>query len=77
MSPAQQKLQIWIGGALNIFKLIGINSTCAQILGKFKKIYKMSENVKNFENFQEKKSNFSLVLNSLARYSGTLGQRFG
>jgi hypothetical protein len=37
VSPVQQELQIWTGGALNITKLIGMNSTFAQILGKLKK----------------------------------------
>ena len=37
---------------LNIIKLIGMISTFAQILGKFKK-YIMSENLKNFESLQE------------------------
>ena len=54
MSPVEQELQIWTGGALNIIKLIGINSIFAQILGKFKK-NKMSKNLKNFENLKEKK----------------------
>ena len=54
MSPLQQKLQNWTGGALNIIKLIGINSTFAQILGKLKN-NKMSENLKNFENLTEKR----------------------
>ena len=54
MSPVQQEPQIWTGGALNIIKLIGINSIFAQILGKFKK-NKMSKNLKNFENLKEKK----------------------
>ena len=54
MSPVQQEPQIWTGGALNIIKLIGMNSTFAQILGKLKK-NKMSENLKNFENLKEKK----------------------
>ena len=47
MSPIQQEPQIWTGGALNIIKLIGMNSTFAQILGKLKEI-KMSENLKNY-----------------------------
>jgi hypothetical protein len=64
VSPVQQELQIWTGGTLNITKLIGMNSTFAQILGKFKN-NKMSENLKNFENLTEKKSKFSLVLTSL------------
>ena len=54
MSPLQQKLQNWTGGALNIIKLIGMNSTFAQILEKLIK-NKMSENLKNFENLKEKK----------------------
>jgi hypothetical protein len=45
VSPSQQKLQNWTGGALNIIKLIGMNSTFAQILGKLI-INKMSENLK-------------------------------
>jgi hypothetical protein len=64
MSPLQQELQNWTGGALNVIKLIEINSTFAQILGKLMK-NKMSENLKNFENLKGKKSKFSLVLNSL------------
>ena len=54
MSTVQQELQIWTGGALNIIKLIGMNSTFAQIMGKLRnnKIYK---NLKNFENLKEKK----------------------
>ena len=54
MSPVQQELQIWTGGALNIIKLIGMNSTFAQILGKLKN-NKMSKNLKNFENLKGKK----------------------
>ena len=54
MSPLQQELQNWTGGALNIIKLIGMNSTFAQILGKLIK-NKMSENLKNFENLKERK----------------------
>ena len=54
MSPVEQELQIWTGGALNIIKLIGINSTFAQILEKLKN-NKMSKNLKNFENLKEKK----------------------
>ena len=38
MNPVRQELQIWTGGALNIIKLIGMNSTFAQMLGKLKKI---------------------------------------
>jgi hypothetical protein len=34
----QQEPQIWTGGALNIIRLTGMNSTFAQILGKLKKI---------------------------------------
>ena len=45
MNPVRQELQIWTGGALNIIKLIGMNSTFAQMLGKFKK-NNMSENLK-------------------------------
>ena len=37
------------------WKLIGMNSTFAQILGKLKR-NKMSENLKNFENLKEKKN---------------------
>ena len=54
MSPVQQELQIWNGGTLNIIKLIGMNSTFTQILGKLKN-NKMSENLKNFENLTEKR----------------------
>ena len=54
MSPVQQELQIRTGGALNIIKPMGMNSTFAQILGKLKN-NKMSENLKNFENLKEKK----------------------
>ena len=54
MSPAQQELQIWTGGTLNIIKLIGRNSTFPQILGKLKN-NKMSGNLKNFENLTEKR----------------------
>ena len=54
MSPVQQELQIWTGGTLNIIRLIGMNSTFAQILGKLKN-NKLSENLKNFENLKEKK----------------------
>ena len=53
MSQVQQELQNWTGGALNIIKWIGMNSTFAQILGKLK-LNKMSENLKNFENLKEK-----------------------
>ena len=61
MSPVQQELQTWTGGALNIIKLIGINSTFAQILGKLKN-NKMSENLKNLENLKEKSQNSALCL---------------
>ena len=37
MSPVQKKIQISTGGALNITKFIGTNSTFAHILGKLKK----------------------------------------
>ena len=37
MNPVQQELQIWTGGALNVIKLIGMNSILAQILGKFER----------------------------------------
>jgi hypothetical protein len=57
VSPLQQKLQNWTGGALNIIKLIGMNSTFAQILEKLIK-NKMSENSKNFENLKERKVKF-------------------
>ena len=50
----QQEPQIWTGGALNIIRLTGMNSTFAQILGKLKN-NKISENLKNFENLKEKK----------------------
>ena len=63
MSPLQQELQNWTGRAL-IIKLIGMNSTIAQVLGKLIK-NKMSENLKNFENLKEKNSKFSLVLNPM------------
>jgi hypothetical protein len=81
VSPVQQKLQTWTGGALNIIKLIGMNSTFAQILGKFEK-NKMSENLKNLENLKKKESKFSLVFNPLTsqklpRCSRPLSQRFG
>ena len=81
MSPLQEVLQTWTGGALNIINLIGINSTFAQILGKLKKD-KMSENLKSLENFKEKKSKFSLVFNPLTsqklpRCSRPLSHRFG
>jgi hypothetical protein len=59
VSPVQQELQIWTGGTLNIIKLIGMNSTFAHIIGKFKN--KMSENLKNFENLTEKKSQNSAL----------------
>ena len=49
MNPVQQKLPNWTGGALNIIKLVGINSTFAQFF------LKMAENLKNFENLKEKK----------------------
>ena len=67
VSPVQQELQIWTGGALNIFELIGMNSTFLQILGKFRK---------------NKMSKFSFVLNpltsqKLARCSRPLSHRFG
>jgi hypothetical protein len=54
VSPVQQQLQIWTGGALNIIKLIGMNSTFAQILRKLRN-NKLSENLKNLENLKEKK----------------------
>ena len=81
MSPVQQELQTWTGGALNIIRLIGMNSTFAHILGKLKK-NKMSENLKNLENLQEEKSIFSLVFISLTsqklpRCSRSLSYRFG
>jgi hypothetical protein len=55
VSPAQQELQIWTGGTLNIIKLIRMNSTLAQILGKLKN-NKMSKNLKNLENLTEKRA---------------------
>jgi hypothetical protein len=81
VSPVQQDLQTWTGSALNIIRLIAINSTFAQILGKFKK-NKMSENLKNLENLKDKKSKFSLVFNPLTsqklpRCSRPLSHRFG
>jgi hypothetical protein len=81
VSPVQQELQIWTGGALNVIKLIGMNSIFAQILGKLKN-NKLSRNLKNFENLKEKKSKFSLVLNpltsqKLAKCSRPLSHRFG
>jgi hypothetical protein len=81
VSPVQQELQTWTGGALNIIKLIGMNSTFAQISGKLKK-NKMSENLKNLENLKEEKSIFSLVFNQLTsqklpRCSRSLSHRFG
>jgi hypothetical protein len=42
------------------YKLIGMNSTFAQILGKLIK-NKMSENLKNFENLKEKKGQNSAL----------------
>jgi hypothetical protein len=45
--PSRVGIQIWTGGALNIIKLIRMNSTFAQILGKLIKD-KMFENLKNF-----------------------------
>ena len=56
MSPVQQELQTWTGGALNVIKLIGMNSTFAKNFRKIKK--KMSENLKNLENLKDKKSKF-------------------
>jgi hypothetical protein len=81
VSPVQQELQIWTGGALSIIKLIGMNSTFAQILGKLKN-NEMSENLKNLENLKEKESKFSLVFNPLTsqklpRCSRQLSHRFG
>ena len=64
MSPLQQELQDLTEGASNIIKLIGINSTFAQILGKLL-INKISKNLKNLENLKERRSDFSLVLNPL------------
>ena len=60
MSQVQQELQIWTKGALNIFKLIGMNSTFAQIRPELIK-NKMSENLKNFENLMGKKSQNSAL----------------
>jgi hypothetical protein len=54
VSLVQQELQIWTGGTLNIIKLIGMNSTFAQIIEKLKN-NKMSEILKNFENLTEKR----------------------
>ena len=54
MRPEHQELQICTGGALNIGKLIQMNSTFLQILGKFRK-NRMSEYLKDFENLKEKK----------------------
>jgi hypothetical protein len=59
VSPVQQELKIWTGGALNIIKLIRMNSTYSRNLGKFKR-NKMSENLKNFEKFKEKSQNSAL-----------------
>ena len=57
---------------MNIVKLIGMNSTFAQIIEKLK-INKMSENLKNFETFKEKKSEFNpLTSQKLAKCSSPL-----
>ena len=58
MTPIQQELQNWTGGAFNIIKLMGMKISFPKILGKLKKI-KLSENLRNFENLKEKKSKFS------------------
>jgi hypothetical protein len=60
VSPLQQKLQNWTGGAFSIIKLVGMNSTFTQILGKLIK-NKISENLKNFENLKEKKGQNSAL----------------
>ena len=81
MSPLQQELQNWTGGALNVIKLIEINSTFAQIVGKLKN-NKISENLKNFENLKEKRVKIQPCaqptdLPKLARCSIPLSHRFG
>ena len=61
---------------MNIIKLIGMNSTFAQIIGKLK-INKMSENL-NFETFKEKESEFNpLTSQKLAKCSRPLRYRLG
>ena len=54
MSKAQQELQNWTGGALNIIKLIGKAPSFATFCCKLK-TNKMSENLNNFENLKENK----------------------
>ena len=54
MTPIQQELQNWTGGAFNIIKLMGMKISFPKIWGELKKI-KMSENLRNFENLKKKK----------------------
>ena len=51
---------------MNIIKLIEMNSTFTQILGKLIK-NKMFANLKNFENLKEKGQNLALTSQKLAR----------
>ena len=60
--PIQQEHQNWTGGALHIIKLMGMKISFSKILGKLKKI-KLSENLREFRKFEEKKSKFCPVLN--------------
>ena len=60
MSQVQSELQNWTGGALNIIKLIGKAPTFATLCWKIK-TNKMSENLKIFENFKEKKNQNSAL----------------
>ena len=60
--PIQQEHQNWTGGALNIFKLMGMKISFPKILEKLKKI-KLSKNLRNFEKLEKKKSEFYPVLN--------------
>ena len=63
MSPVQQELQICAGDTFDIIKLIRMNSTFAQILGKLER-KKMSNNLMNLNNFEKKGQNSALTSRS-------------
>ena len=60
MTPIQQELQNWTGGAFNIIKLMGMKISFPKIWGELKK----NKNVWKFEEFwkfEEKKSQSSAL----------------
>ena len=61
MTPIQQELKNWTGGALNIIKMMGMKISFTKIWGKFEKKIEMSENLTNFVNLKEKNSQDSVI----------------